>query len=125
MPTIKVKLITRGKNSFSWKRQISGSSEYVGDCHFIFDRSDDCYDWLVVIDDVSRRYFSKPEVLACANKHTLLVTTEPPTITSYGQAFVSQFEYVLTSQPEEYLSHRNRTYSQTGNFGSMAGLLTK
>lgn len=54
-------------------------------------------------------------MLACADAHTLLITTEPPTITRYGNAFTGQFEHVLTSQDELSLPHRNRLYSHTGN----------
>lgn len=116
MTSIRVKLIARGNHSHSWQRQILGLGDSVGNCRFIFDRFADSYDWLVVIDDISRQFNSKAEILSCSDEHTLLITTEPPSITNYGNAFVSQFKYVLTSQSEEYLSHPNRIYSHTGNY---------
>ena len=115
MSRINVKIIARGQNSSAWKKQIPGNSNNWGDCAFIFDQNADKYDWLVVIDDISRNLNAAPESLACADQHTLLVTTEPPTITRYGQAFTRQFEHVLTSQDHQALPHPNRIHSHTGN----------
>lgn len=84
-------------------------------CQFLFDLAVRDYDWLVVIDDVSRSLRSPPEQLACPEEHTILVTTEPPVITRYGRAFASQFHTVLTSQDEKALTHPRRIYSATGN----------
>ena len=52
------------------------------------------------------------EILACPQKQTFLVTTEPPSIKSYGIDFTNQFGTVLTSQPEWSLSHADRIFSQ-------------
>jgi hypothetical protein len=113
--TIKVKIIARGQDSYAWNRQITGNSNSWGNCQFIFDRDSQHYDWLVVIDDLSRGHTSQPEILSCADEHTLLVTTEPPTITRYGRSFAAQFEHVLTSQDQQSLPHPNRIHSHTGN----------
>ena len=112
---IRVKLIARGQNSYPWRKQLPNDSDSWGDCQFIFDRNTPDYDYLVVIDDVSRKLMSPPETLACADENTLLVTTEPPTITRYGNRFCSQFHWVLTTHPKEILRHPNHIFSHTGN----------
>ena len=114
-PSIRVKIIARGENSEPWASQTSESLGLWGNCKFLFGLDEQDYDWLVVIDDASRRNNAKPITLTCADEHTLLVTTEPPTITHYGRAFTSQFAHVLTSQNPEALPHPNRIYSHTGN----------
>ena len=112
---IKVKIIARGHDSYPWERQTPGNSGRWNNCQFIFDRNSKNYDWLVVIDDLSRRHTSEPELLNCADEHTLLVTTEPPSITRYGRSFAAQFEHLLTSQSEHVLPHSRRIHSHTGN----------
>lgn len=112
---IRIKLISRGQSSHFWANQQPVSGSFTGECQFLFDRAESNYDWLVVIDDVSRNLRAAPETLACADEHTLLVTTEPPSITRYGSAFSSQFAQVLTSQPPTALPHPKRIYSHTGN----------
>lgn len=111
---IRVKLIARGQPSLPWARQTLGGSGLWGDCQFLFDLGERDYDWLAVIDDVSRKP-SGAEPLACADEHTILITTEPPTITHYGKAFAAQFRYVLTSQVEAAIPHPHRIHSTTGN----------
>ncbi|MDX1680719.1 MAG: glycosyltransferase family 10 [Akkermansiaceae bacterium] len=113
--TIRIKIITRGQDSRVWGRQLPASGSFTGECSFHYGQDVDRYDWLVVVDDVSRKLGSAPETLACPDEHTLLVTTEPPTITRYGKAFCAQFAHVLTSQPEEALPHPSRIHSHTGN----------
>lgn len=112
---IRVKIIARGQPSHPWSRQSPGASGRWGECLFLFDREEKNYDWLVVIDDVSRKLGTPPELLPCPEEHTILVTTEPPTITRYGKAFASQFHTVLTSQDAEALPHPRRLHSATGN----------
>jgi len=114
-PKIRIKLISRGQPGFHCANQLPASGSFTGECSFHFSLDETQYDWLVVIDDVSRTLKSAPEKLSCADDHTLLVTTEPPTITHYGTAFCAQFAQVLTSQPPESLKHPNRIYSHTGN----------
>lgn len=114
-PRIRVKLINRGQPGTLWAGQFPRGETHWGDCEFILDRAATQYDWLVVVDDVSRGNAAAPEPLACADAHTLLVTSEPPTITRYGRAFAGQFAQVLTSQPPAALPHPHRIYAQTGN----------
>lgn len=115
MKPIRVKINAKGQNAYHWRSQLPDGVDTVGGCQFVLEKDDPDYDWLVVIDDVSRRLQREPERLVCADEHTLLVTTEPPTITRYGRSFTSQFAYVLTSQPESALRHSGRIYSHTGN----------
>lgn len=112
---LRIKLIARGNDATAWSRQLPASGSFTGDCRFLFSMAETKYDFLVVIDDVSRRMGAPAEALGCADEHTLLVTTEPPTITHYGAAFCAQFAQVLTSQPAEALRHPERIYSHTGN----------
>lgn len=116
MQKIKIKIIARGADSGSWARQLPQSDPFLDRFEFIWRADEPNYDWLVVIDDISRSLKAPPERLSCADQHTLLVTTEPDTITRYGTAFCAQFGHVLTSQPSEALKHPNRIYSHTGNF---------
>lgn len=113
---IQVKIVAKGQSSFHWQKQLPNNSDTWGECQFIFDNESLNYDYLVVIDDLSRKLGSPPEVLACPDENTLLVTTEPPTITRYGKNFCRQFEWILTTHPAEVLSHPNRIFSHTGNF---------
>ena len=120
---IRVKIIARGQDSYPWAKQLPEASSSIGNCEYVFAKDDPVYDWLVVIDDVSRNYFSQPETLNCPKEHTLLVTSEPPTITNYGDAFCSQFAKVLTSHPE-MLYHILVKFSVTlATFGLMGIIL--
>jgi hypothetical protein len=112
---IKIKIIARGGDSLSWARQLPKSDPFLDQFKFIWRADVLDYDWLVVIDDLSRSLRAKPERLKCSDEHTLLVTTEPDSITKYGRAFCAQFAHVLTSQPLHSLTHPNRIYSHTGN----------
>ncbi len=85
-------------------------------CHFTFDVEEENYDWLVVYDDLppakSERRSCRREYLRCLPHRTLLITTEPPTIKLYDQAYTNQFSHILTSQPAWALRHSGRIYSQ-------------
>ncbi|MCM8594512.1 glycosyltransferase family 10 domain-containing protein [Accumulibacter sp.] len=87
-----------------------------GDCEFTFERDARDYDWLLVYDDLpsrpgeAKRTTSEP--LACPRAHTLLVTSEPSSVKTYGEDFTRQFGAVLTSHPEWALAHPQRIYSQ-------------
>lgn len=115
MHQIKVKVISRGGKRKAWRAQTPECSSIWGNCSFIFDNAINEYDWLVVIDDISRHQNAPSEICQCADAHTLLVTTEPPSITRYGRTFSAQFTHVLTSQNEQALPHPNRIHSHTGN----------
>ena len=80
-------MLARGGSSHAWAQQLPTSNDRLNGCEFIWDATETQYDWLVVIDDVSRKLNAPAERLACADEHTLLVTTEPSSITNYGSAF--------------------------------------
>ena len=91
--------VVRNVDPGPWKRLLPGSDDRWGNCQFIFDIDAREYDWLVVYHDVPRDKWSfGQEPLACARERTILVTTEPSTITVYGTNYLRQFGMVLTSQ---------------------------
>ncbi len=115
---VKVKFIHRGSDAGEnspYRKQSISSSGLLGNCLFYFESLMDRYDWLVVIDDIPKIIPHRTETLACPKENTIFVTTEPSSITRYGNAFASQFEYLITNQGEKYLSHPNAMRSQTGN----------
>ena len=89
-----------------------------GRCLFRFSPDVQDYDWLVIYEDlpglpdVPRN--QRCERLQCPTEHTLLVTSEPPSIKYYGKRFTHQFGQLLTSQPETTLPHPERIYQQSG-----------
>jgi hypothetical protein len=114
-PRIRVKLTGR-TSARTWLRQFPHGQPVWGACEYTFDHDADHYDWLVVYDDLppvsGERFSARVEPLACSRQHTLLVTTEPSSIKTYGSAYTSQFGLVLTSQPERALPHPGRIWSQ-------------
>lgn len=114
---IRVKVLTTIPLRF-FEHQLPGGKPTWGKCLFSFDREDRNYDWLVVYDDLPPRNneprSKRHEPLACPKNHTLLTTSEPPTIKHYGNDYTRQFGYVITSQPEWALPHPRRIYSQAG-----------
>ena len=90
-----------------WLRQFPGGEPTWGRCRFAFNQDLHEYDWIVVYED-----FAEPEELGCPSAHTLLVTTEPSTIKTYGSAYLNQFGTVLTSQEPWALRHRDAVRSQ-------------
>ena len=105
---IRVKFCT--KLSDLWKRQFPGKKPVWGGCEFVFDSQERNYDWFVIYNDFPQPLMA--EELSCPANQTLLVTTEPPSIKSYGIDFTHQFGTVLTSQPEWALPHCDRIFSQ-------------
>ena len=112
---IRVKIIANGKHANAWAQQTPSTSASWGNCQFLLNLDEREYDWLVVIDDISKKLKGNPEILPCPQENTILVTTEPATITRYGRGFASQFGKVLTSQEEKFLPHPHRVHSHTGN----------
>ncbi len=97
MDRIRVKVIGNYRTHV-WIRQFPQQQPVWGNCEFVFDPEANDYDWLIVYNDVPDDIIE--ERLACHKNHTLLVTTEPATIKSYGLSYPRQFGHVLTSQPE-------------------------
>lgn len=115
---IRVKLTERGSQpgkELSFIRQSPSRKAVWGRCQFTFDPLDHDYDWLVVLDDVARIVPRKIETLRCPKEHTILVTTEPSSISYYGEAFARQFAYVITHHDAQILPHPKALRSQTGN----------
>jgi len=117
--TIRVKFVRRGQtlqNPNVWLRQFPGREPAWGNCRFLFDPNERNYDWLVVFDDLpsapdSGKY-SAAEDLACPPEHSLLITREPSSVSTYGSDFLKQFGYVLTGQEEWAIRHPGKIYSQ-------------
>lgn len=106
---IRVKFVGKDPTD-TWLRQFPGRIPRWGDCEFLFDPAAEDFDWLVVYNDLPD---SRPEEhLPGPRRHSLLVTSEPSSIKSYGTAFTRQFGFVLTSQPQWALPHPGRIYSQ-------------
>lgn len=124
---IRVKLVARGskKNMLEWTQcpenlpqwwiQCPNTLPQWGRCTFICDPFERDYDWLVAIDEIPHILPGKEENLACPQRNTILITSEPSSVTRYGKAFAAQFGHVLTSQEEWALPHPNAIRSQTGN----------
>ncbi|MDM5262926.1 glycosyltransferase family 10 [Sulfurovum sp. XTW-4] len=113
-----VKLVNRGSladENSGFKNQSRGNEAKWESSSFTFNPLEKDYDWLVIIDDVPRIVPNGVEQLSCPKENTILVTTEPSTITMYGKAFTGQFHYVITNQDEKALPHPNAIRSQTGN----------
>jgi len=101
----------------AWSQFLPHDNPHVGSCEFLFDSKERDYDWLVVYDDLpssdkKERFTHSEEVLACSRRNTLLVTTEPITIKTYGTAYPRQFGHVLTSQEEWAIDHPGVIRSQ-------------
>jgi len=114
---IKVKLVSRSARvdrESGFKKQSPKNEAKWGSCSFTFDPEEKNYDWLVVIDDIPKVMPNGVEAVSCPKENTILVTTEPSSITRYGRAFAKQFHYLLTNQDEKVLPHPNAIRSQTG-----------
>jgi hypothetical protein len=116
-PEITVKFIDRYSegNVSRWTLQCPDEEPRWGRCRFIYDPYERNYDWLVVRNDIPKALPGIKEPLACPRQNTLFFTSEPSSITRYGEAFATQFGIVLTSQEEWALPHPNAIRSQTGN----------
>jgi len=100
-----------------WSRQIPGGSR-IGNCEFIFDLEADTYDWLVVYDDLPRfvdrkRHYHR-EPLACSQRNTILITSEPSSVRRYPRLYLDQFNYVISSQEPNFIKHKGQVYTQCG-----------
>lgn len=115
---IRIKLLNRGSianEESGFKQQSEKNQARWGNCSFTFNPLEQNYDWLVIIDDIPYITPNRIELLKCPKENTILVTTEPSSITRYGSAFAKQFHYLITNQDEKVLPHPNAMRSQTGN----------
>jgi hypothetical protein len=115
---LRVKFISRQPAS-GWERYFSDSRHVWKSCEFVFDRDARQYDWLVVYDELPDSHgnlsSNAVEDLACPPSNTVLITTEPSSIKSYGKHYAAQFGHVLTTQPAWALPHPRRHWQQAAN----------
>ena len=118
---IRVKFMTKAPASDKreyFLQMFPGEKPEWGRCQFIFDQLERDYDWMVVYDDMpsvsGERFTLWEEALACPREHTMLITSEPSTIKTYGHHFHRQFGHVLTSQEPWAIRHPGAIYAQTG-----------
>lgn len=117
MKQFKIKMVTRGsvENSVLWYApQTPNNSHVWKNCHFYFSALESEYDWFVAIDNIPDMLKGGFERLECPKENTILVTTEPSSITRYGKGFAKQFHYLITNHNEQTLPHPNAKRSQTG-----------
>lgn len=118
---IRIKLLGKywpGHDGEGWAARFPGGRPVWGRCHFTFDRHARDYDWLVVYNDMpsrkGERHTRWEEELACSREHTLFITYEPSTIKVYGNRFLEQFRWVLTSQEPWVVRHPGAIFQQPG-----------
>jgi len=114
-----VKLVTRGlrrsSNKTRWSRQLPGTDNRWGKCKFTFDIDAEEYDWLVVYHDLPRDSIAENiEKLHCPKEKTILITTEPSSITIYGSGYLRQYGLIITSQEPWAIKHPNTIFTQPG-----------
>lgn len=115
---ITVKLASRAarkEGGTNLANQCPNNEPQWGECRFICDLHAEDYDWLVLMDDFSPLLADRKELLRCPQSNTLLLTTEPSSVTHYGKAFAAQFAHVITNQDHRALPHPRAIRSQTGN----------
>jgi len=117
--SIVVKFMARGMRPGTsiecWLRQLPENDPRWGRCRFIFDPQTREYDWLVVYHDLFRAKGTLSlEELDCPKEKTILITTEPSSITIYGSDYLHQFGLIITSQEEWAIPHANVLFSQPG-----------
>ncbi len=116
---IKVKLLNRSSQADEesiYKAQSPNNEAIWNNCKFTFNPLEKDYDWLVIVDDIPKIIPNRTESLSCSKNNTILVTTEPSSITRYGRGFAKQFKYLITNQEESILPHPNVLRSQSGNY---------
>jgi hypothetical protein len=108
--------IRRNISPEGFRRQLPGTDNVWGKCQFVFDVDCRDYDWLAVYHDIPQdKWPFGLEKLAYSRERTILVTTEPSTITVYGTDYLRQFGVVLTSQEPWAISHPNVVFTQPGS----------
>ena len=119
MSTITHVLFLSRLDAREWCRYFPAQDGCWGQFKFHFDPYFANYDWLVVYDDVPACgwLFHQLAVLPlrCPSRQTILITTEPESIKTYGRQFAAQFGHVITSQPAWALPHPRRTYRHAAN----------
>lgn len=112
-----IKTVARGslKESHSlYIKQTQNNSSIWENCKFTFSATEQHYNWFVAIDNIPNTLKNNYERLNCPKENTILITTEPSSISKYGKGFASQFHYLITNHNEATLPHKNAIRSQTG-----------
>jgi hypothetical protein len=114
---ITVKIMARGllrqHSKKRLSRQLPGNTPQWGNCRFTFDVDARDYDWLVVYHDLPREHKSMSiEKLCCPREKTILITTEPSSITVYGSDYLRQYGLIITSQEPWAIKHPNVVFTQ-------------
>lgn len=108
---IRVKVIRKGMCSGG---SIPEKDESWGNCLFIYDADCADYDWVVVYDEIPKgdvgTLRDQAEPLRCPPEHTLLVTSEPPSIKLYGTPYLRQFGTVLSTHSSEIMNHPDHVH---------------
>jgi len=117
-PSITVKLMARmppDSLTRHFGRQLPQATKSWGDCRFVFAPEARDYDWLVVYHDIYRPAGGPGlEELACPRSRTILVTTEPSSITVYGTDYLRQYGTIITSQEPWVFNHPRVIFTQPG-----------
>lgn len=117
--SLRIKLLGKyqpDRDGEAWLARFPGGNPVWGNCHFVFDRNCREYDWLVVYGDMplvgDQHRPLWEEELACPRQNTIFITYEPSTIRVYGNRFLRQFGWVLTSQEPWVIKHPGAIFSQ-------------
>jgi hypothetical protein len=117
-PLIVVKFVGRVGDIRLLERQVSLARPFLQHVRFVFDPAARSYDWLAVYDNLpaleSERFSARAELLPCPQDNTILLTTEPSPIKTYGRAFTSQFGHVISSQEKWAIRHSRHAHQQAG-----------
>lgn len=112
-----IKFVRRGSDQKEFSLYTFQSPKNLNvweNCTFCFNPLEQNYDWFVVLDNIPNILPKKTEILQCPKENTILVTSEPSSISKYGKAFASQFYYLITNHNEKMLPHPHAIRSQTG-----------
>jgi len=94
---------------------LPGNNSQWGNCYFTFDIDANEYDWLVVYHDLPHEPLSLSiEKLRCPREKTILIPTEPSSITVYGSDYLRQYGLIITSQEPWAIKHPNTVFIQPG-----------
>jgi hypothetical protein len=114
---IKVKFVaktTSEQDPNLWLSLFPGRTPQIGDVHFSFDLNDRDYDWLVAYEGFpmlpGQKKSNRSEMLACARKNTIIITTEPSSIRVDGPHFLRQFGHVLSAKNHDLVKHPNQIH---------------
>ena len=116
---IRVKFMSRGlrvgRSANLFVRQFPGLNPVWGNCRFDFDPESTEYDWLVVYHDIPKDGKRKVlQELNCPRERTVLVTTEPSTVTVYGTDYLAQYGTIITFQEPWAMKHPRIVHRSPG-----------